>query len=208
MLDTERENLPNVLWEINKGTPLIIAFTGMGDRLHELNFEWINFTRHASCNKIYCKDPDKSWFVTWPIEKLQKELSAIILEMNPSKIICVGASAGGYAALFIGHFLKVDTVHAFGAQTFISRGMKNYEEKTIRLYDQGHVCQDLKDILVEPNGKTQYYLHTGTEEEDYKHATHLEGIPQVEIVTYACNTHACAGQWLKSNGKLHEVIRI
>lgn len=206
MLDTERIDAPNLMWEISKGSAVIIAFTGMADRLHEMSFEWVNSTKNANCSKIYCKDPDQLWFNTWPLENLEVKLQNLIAEMETSEIICIGVSAGGYVAIYFGHRLRANKVHAFGPQTYISKGMTNYENKTIHMHEMCLPCYDLKDILAQHNGKTQYKIHTGTEEQDWEHATHLQGCPGVEIVQHPCDTHACASQYLKSKGKLHEII--
>jgi len=206
VLDTERENTPNLMWEISKGTPVILAFTGMANCLHEMSFEWVKSTSHANCSKIYCKDPDQLWFHTWPLEDLEAKLKELIVEMAPSEIICIGASAGGYSAIYFGHGLGADKVHAFGPQTFISKGMAHYENKTIRMHEMGLYCHDLKDVLAQSNGKTHYKIHTGSEEQDWLHATHLQDCPGVEVVQYPCATHACASQLLKSQGRLHTII--
>jgi hypothetical protein len=206
MLDTEREDTPNIMWEISKGEPVVIAFTGMADRLHEMSFEWVNSTRQKSCSKIYCKDPDRLWFHTWTLEDLEAKLRDLLSEMNPSRVTCIGASAGGYAAIYFGHVLEADRVHAFGPQTYISKGMIHYENKTIMMYEMGLPCHNLKDILLQDNGKTGYKIHTGSEEQDLLHASNLEGSPGVEVVRYSCDTHACASQLLKSQGILHKII--
>ena len=85
MFDTEREDAPDLMWEISKGTPVVIAFTGMADRLHEMSFEWVGSTKEANCSKIYCKDPDQMWFHTWPLENLivkaEKKVIAIAAKL-------------------------------------------------------------------------------------------------------------------------------
>ncbi len=206
MLDTERIDAPNVMWEISKGTPVIIAFTGMADRLHEMCFEWIKSTKETNCSKIYCKDPEQLWFNNWPLDDLEAQLRDLLVEMEPSQITCIGASAGGYAAIYFGHRLGANKVHAFGPQTYISRGMVHYEDKTIKMYEMGLPCHDLKDILKESNEKTSYKIQIGSEEQDCEHAMRLQGSPGVEIIQYPCDTHACASQYLKNHNQLHEVI--
>jgi hypothetical protein len=54
----------------------------------------------------------------WP--SLIDYLRGEIARLQPKKVLCVGTSSGGYAAIVAGHHLKADFVHAFGPQTNIA----------------------------------------------------------------------------------------
>lgn len=196
---------PNILLDVADEEPLVIAFTGMADKLHEMFFEWEGSTRGGS--RVLVRDPYQLWFQR-NLKDVEELLEHVIFEYNPTTITCIGASAGGYAAIYFGYkAYYVDKVHAFGPQAFLSRGLKHYEGKTNLIHDEGLPCVDLRDLLVNPEDRsTKYKIHIGTEEEDARHAEHLADCPNVELVRYPCETHACASQLLKAEGRLTEVI--
>ena len=227
-------NEKGLKWEFQKNTPLIIAFAGMAENLNELNhFEFVKSTRHANCSKIYCLDAGYFWYqhgLTTPevgsISKLVDKLKALICEAAPTHIRCIGVSAGGFAAILFGYLLKVDIVHAFGPQIFLTRELEERyrpqiqgcdggkydtgEKLRIRLDSlegvPGHVL-DLEPVLRAGNGKTKFILHVGKDHKrDMVHANHIKECLGVEIKPYNCAGHACASQMLVQSGQLSKVI--
>jgi hypothetical protein len=223
MLNTEDWESPNITWEILPGAPLIIAFTGMARGLNELaNFEFGKTFKPMEYSKIFVRDPHLSFYQygvgegTHNVWDVRDRLADVIEPMRPSKIICVGVSAGGYAALLFGHMLKVDTAHAFGPQVILHKQWGiDHNDATIRdtQLHQGppllpeNDFRDLPKVLEQGNGKTRYKVHIGNEcTTDLNHARLIEHCPGVELVLYPGNAHAVATQILRAQGRLGEVI--
>ena len=67
--------------------------------------------------------------------------------------------------------------------------------------------RNLPKILENYNGKTKYFVHVGRDcEQDLNHARTIEHLPNVEIVLYEGESHACAAHVLRGRGTLGEVI--
>lgn len=94
---------------------------------------------------------------------------------NYERVICLGTSAGGYAALLFGSLLKVDTVIAFIPPTILRR--KTLDEK----------YRDIKPYI---NTKTKYHLFGDIslrDENNSHHISHCERIsmfPNVHITKF------------------------
>ena len=111
--------------------PLIIAFQGFKTALvrkinlespsfniesliiSKLKFAFKGFSHtYDNYNYIFVKDNYQVWYqinTDKYLEAIREQISFI----NPSKIICVGQSAGAYAAILFGQLLKADLVFAF-----------------------------------------------------------------------------------------------
>ncbi len=222
MRDTEDYDCPNLMWESNPGSLLVIAFTGMARGLNELaNFEFVKATKEVNCSKIFCRDSTHNFYHPGlgeglpNIPAVAERLRELIEEMSPTKITCVGVSAGGYAALLFGHLLEADTVHAFGPQIMLDRqwGL-DHDDNTV--YDSTlHALEiapendfrNLPRVLENHNGKTSYYLHVGRDcKLDLNHSNLIEHLPSVEVVLYEGEAHACAAHVLRGKGTIGEVI--
>ena len=129
-----------------------------------------------------------------------------IAQLKPDKLLCLGSSAGGYAAIAAGHLLGADYVHAFAPQTDLRRRPPYRFETSLlaslRLYVR-HVffCMrlhlskraqrnlfDLAETLKKPNGRTTYFVHycRGLPG-DRNQAKHISGIAGVICIGYPCS---------------------
>ncbi len=229
MRDTEAPDCPNLSWETNSGKSLVIAFAGMARGLNELaNFEFVKTTREMDCSKIFCRDAIRCFYHRGlgdgiaNIPDIAARLQELIQEMSPSRITCVGVSAGGYAALLFAHLLKADTAHAFGPQTMLHKqwGLDHTDPTIIGCNELHDVelspendFRDLSKVLNTYNGKTKYYIHVGQDcTQDLNHALPLETLSGVEVVRYGTNSfadvssHACAAHILRGKGILGKTI--
>ena len=221
IFDTETTQ-ENLIWE--KGSDkLTIAFAGLPTNLSEVRHDFYHQTSGMDCSKIFVKDPTMRWYQKGidaeidSIPKLQRKLEELVAELNPSRIVCIGISAGAYAALLFGHLLKADKVHSFGPQTFLSPELhKKYQipwetwcENLIRVHncaeETGTDYHELRPILMD-NQKTEHIIHVCSRHViDMKYAYYLVDVPGLRIVEYDCDEHAPAS-YLKRFDKLREVL--
>lgn len=225
LLNTEDESSPNLMAELVPNSPLIIAFTGMARGLNELaNFEFVKSTRDLSCSKVFCRDPNFSFYhrgidsETASITDVLLKLKEQVEKATPTKIVCIGVSAGGFAALLFGHLLKADTVHAFGPQTILYKEWGiTHKDPTVYTCENLHSAvltpgndyRDLSLVLSNYNGKTSYKVHIGTGvdcEQDGYHADNISACEGVEVLTYPCDGHACAVAFVKDKGVLGQLV--
>jgi hypothetical protein len=187
-------------------TCLVVAFTGWRGQLNVPVYEFFETTKSLRYNRIllwdqynmyyhHGIDPERPDFPSL-MDFLKKEMD----RLNPQKVICVGSSAGGYAAIVAGHRLGADYVHAFGPQTFLEfrpRELQPWQRPSrLKLLLSRRASPeffDLAPMLTRPNGQTTYFVHycRGCEADNY-HAQHISGLPDVVTIGYPCYTHGVA----------------
>ncbi len=179
-------------------------------------FEFRDLIRGLGYNHILLRDKRALWYHAGIDEErpdypsLIAFLKAQIRQIKPSKVICVGTSAGGYAAMVLGHELKADYVHAFGPQTYLMLenilGDKVNELAKLETAVQGYL--DLAQLLQKWNGKTTYYIHySHLHGIDQDFALYLEGMPGVVCVGYPTEKHAVS-VFLGKENFLESIMRL
>jgi hypothetical protein len=189
------------------GSVLIIAFSGGAQKLDVPVHEFFETTKTLGYNRILLWDRYYMYYHygvdrerrDWP--SLLDYLKQEIARLQPKKVLCVGTSSGGYAAIVAGHYLKADFVHAFGPQTKITldrHGIRHARHSVHRwrmsISDRVHgEALDLAPMLSQYNGKPRYFAHYGTGHEiDRDAAARIAGMPAVTTLGYPCGAHAIA----------------
>lgn len=89
-------------------------------RIVEKNsFEWYGLRVRKAYKHIFVRDIFKQWYlkgINADIDSPEKLYSFLKQETKGMKVICMGSSAGGYAAILYGSLLKAERVIAFNAQ--------------------------------------------------------------------------------------------
>lgn len=221
-MDTEdRDNKTDTLLVEKGNDKLTIAFAGLPLGLFEVRHDFYKFTSGDGCSKIFCKDVQLLWYQKGldtnlnSVPAVRSKLQEIVNEINPTKVTCIGLSAGAYAALLFGSLLGADVVHAFGPQTFLSRELREQygigyqwwgaEMEVVYEKAPDQTYYDLRPFLMS-NTKTRFLLHVGERcEIDQKYASHLRDVPGVEILEYDTAEHSPAA-YLKREGRLAQVL--
>ena len=155
------------LVKLNKSKTLIICFGGMALKMGGiLPFEFLNFlssTYHDLYDLIFYIDKSRSWYhegikgISTNIDETKKYLDNKINEGNYEKIIFMGVSAGGYAAILFGSLCNVQHVISFIPRTnLINPINKNYK--------------NLKTVI---NEKTKYLLFGDLSVKDSNNNHHI-----------------------------------
>jgi hypothetical protein len=201
---------------------LIIAFSGSAQQLTIPVHQFFEITKTLGYSRILLRDKFEMHYHygvdrkrrDWP--SLLDYLKRQIEELAPQKVICIGTSSGGYAALVAGYYLGADYVHAFGAQTRIGVDPESIRtavnprnrRKLYRSKRAFRQALDLAPLLEKSNGKTNYFLHyCACHETDRDFAQRVASLPAVITFGYPCSAHAVAiflakKRWL---GKLLEM---
>ena len=188
---------------------LMIAFTGAGEELGMPVYEFFDVTKSLGYGRILLRDQYRQNYHRG-IDKQRPDFPSLILylrqeieRLSPKKVLCIGTSAGGYAAIRAGHQLHADYVQAFGPVTGLLPP---------NLWPQGKhhrgSFMDLAEVLKEWNQKTIYYIHycCGFDPDRY-HAERLSRSPGVVRIGYPCNSHQVA-IFLAKKGLLTEALAI
>lgn len=139
---------------------IIVTFSGRQQGLATLTlFEFTSFLEKTFplYDKIYCRDEKVKWYnhgltgLTANVNQTLKLLNDKIAGYK--RVIFVGASMGGYAALLFGSILKVDAVVAFRPQTYIRKCINDYDP-------------NYEDVIPFINDTTKYYIYGDSALED------------------------------------------
>lgn len=178
---------------------LIISFGGSQSGLGTLAmFEFKNFLEkhYPSLDKLFYIDDHQDWYQQG-IKGITKSIDETVshirhLTKNYDKIICIGSSSGGYAAILFGSLLDVDTVLTFNAQTYLNRP---HFSTNLRLV----VNETTKYILYGDLSikKSVDHLH------HISHCENLEGPPNVTV--YKKDT--CNLKELRDSGELLTIFK-
>jgi acyl carrier protein len=197
---------------LHEGNPackqLVIAFTGGAHMLMTNPFNFINVTGLYNKHFIIVSDPFRLWYQNGVNEKLTSfqqlcdYFKKKISQLNIEKVLLIGTSSGGYAALLAAHTIQADYAHAFGPQTDISyASLREASAKPIearraqinflyQLHRNNKDNFDLRRAMRNYNGKTRYYIHYAADNPyDPQRALKMEKTPGVKIFPYPYKTH-------------------
>lgn|SRR5262245_1181617 len=205
---------------------LIIAFTGFVHRLSMRVYEFFDLTKATGYSRILLRDENRVWYHhgidrernDYP--SLFRYLQSEIEKLHPQKVICLGTSAGGYAAIVAGHHLGADYVHAFAPHTLLEVSVASclgrFRRSLFRwarlklLFSRVARREffDLSNLLKTHNGKTIYYIHhCAGVERDVEGANRIVGLPGVVAMPYPCSAHSVPS-YLAKVDFLKEILNI
>jgi hypothetical protein len=228
MAELRRAHGPVLVERGKDDSVLIIAFTGGVGKLQIPVFEFFETTKSLGYSRILLRDQYNQHYHRG-IDSQRSDFPGLIAylkdeiaRLGPQKIVCVGTSAGAYAAIMAGHHLGADVVHAFGPQTGpespipgVSEARSSVRDNRGR-FDLVHLLTgrrkqkllDLTELLKNGNGKTTYFIHycRGCVR-DRLHAEHISGLPRMFTIGYPCDTHLVT-IYMAKKGFLEKAINI
>lgn len=120
---------------VNQGSPvLLVSLHGATDReKYQLpRFEWLNTLIGTPHSSLYFSDPtlllgdglQLSWYTGWDSLDLYAAMASVVREavagLNVDRVVVLGSSGGGFAALQLSSYLPGSVALAMNAQTRIS----------------------------------------------------------------------------------------
>tara|TARA_R110002073_G_scaffold130566_1_gene277186 strand:- start:1476 stop:2876 length:1401 start_codon:yes stop_codon:yes gene_type:complete len=208
----------------NDSDILLITFAGMGWKKSIPTFIFYNFLKpYSNVDILFLRDVKMRYYLTGlknNTNNLQETIDFIknlTTKKDYKKIVAVGCSAGGYAAILFGHLLKFDKVIAFSPQVVLNNkkveligdiynAPRTCEWLTNKNQDDAFYqkCLDLKNFVPLDTEIDLHYAKMGSNGVDKKHALYLEG-NNCKIIEHDSSNHMLALE-LRDNGKLKEII--
>jgi hypothetical protein len=194
--------------------PLLIAFGGIAGALAIPPYEFFGLTRDLDINKIYLRDLSQTWYhsglpgISRNIEETASFLKRKASEASTDKVVLVGNSMGGYAAILFGILLKATVVHAFSPHTFI--GNRKYIRSKNRIeYLHAKFSRkyfDLRRVMaVCSNAVSCNVYYDPADKLDKSHAFHLKGSNNVTLFPFHGAGH-CLVKALRDSGQLRDIL--
>jgi hypothetical protein len=199
-----------------KGLPLIISFAGLGT---EYNFKRTLADMDIETNVVYIRDLTHQWYlndlpgVGSGVDEIARFLKKLIDEVKPSKVVCLGASAGGFAAILYGVLIGANRIIGFSPQTFMTKiGCVRHLDyrwldRVIQINESGAIrdrkYHDLKGIVIGYQGWISIFY-------DPLHRldrVHAERIKEAELCALKGKGHDLV-RYLRDSGELRQFIRV
>ncbi|MBD2097388.1 cupin-like domain-containing protein [Trichocoleus sp. FACHB-591] len=214
----ESTNASYLVDEIFAGEPLIISFGFVSwDGLPQ--FDFYGRTKKLAqlaakpINRILVRDLSNSWYqrgipgLGHTVNEVVDSLKQLIVQIAPSKVIMIGQSMGGYAAIMFGQLLGADQIITFGPLSCLDSAqaiamgdtrwlsiMEALETNppSVRYFDLPTLCQTsphTPDIRIfygkKPDPETP-----GTVNLDNLHASRFNALPNCTIQAFEESGHA------------------
>jgi len=211
-------------FEDNNSDTLIVTFAGMGWKNSIPTFIFHNYLKsYDTVDKLFLRDVKMRYYLTGlknntsNLEESVEFIKKLTTQKEYKKIIAIGCSAGGYAAILYGNLLKFDKVIAFAPQVVLN----NKKEEIIGdIYNAPNTCKwltnknkdntfyqkclDLKNFAPLNTSIDIHYAEKGNNGIDKKHAEYLEN-ENCKIIEHPGKDHMIA-LTLRNNGKLKAII--
>ena len=201
---------------------MLIAFAAMSHN-RPPPFHFFEFTTGLPVKRLFVRDPERVWFQHGvpgfgsTIDEVAASLKALVDEQEVERLVVIGSSAGGYAALAFGALLEADLVLSFSPQTILDRAWR--EEVGDQRWS-GHFKNldalggpdpnwvDLRVALPRELGPgTACEVHYPVLlEDDARHAERLTGLDGVKMVEHERGYHNFI-QGLRNRGELAGIFR-
>lgn len=210
--------------EDNNSDVLLMTFAGMGWKDSIPTFIFYNFLKpYTNIDKLFLRDINCRYYIagiknsTTNFKDTITMYKDLINKKKYKKIVALGCSAGGYAAILYGQLLGIDKIIAFSPQTVLN-SLK--EDLIGDIYNAPKTCQWLRSLNLD-NAEYQkaldlnnyrpfntpidiHYSVNGNKGIDKKHAVYLQS-PNCNIFEHPGNDHMIA-LTLRDQGKLKAII--
>jgi tetratricopeptide (TPR) repeat protein len=207
--DVSSRMLPIEIIDKNS-TKTLIAFGGMAQGISMPPKEFFKSLIHKNINIIFVKDFKQCWYQKGLLGKTSDIEGSIeylknIIPKTTQKLVALGASAGGYAAIRFGIALNADRIMAFSPQTLIDEETaKVFSKSCLRDMKFDDVDLDLKKILDKCSPKNKIEVYYAAENNRDKMA--VDYIKDyVKEFSYETDSHMLAS-YLREKGLLEEVL--
>lgn len=165
-------------------------------KIIEKNFyEWYRLRVPQAHKHIFVRDIFKQWYfmgINAHINTPEKLFLFLQKETEGYKTICVGSSAGGYAAILYGCQLKSEKVYAFNSRFDFSNKLKSSNEvKDPLLFRNIGIAKKYLDLVtaVDFNSTDVYYFQSIKSELDKPQGLHIKDIKAIHKIRFRTHHH-------------------
>jgi hypothetical protein len=210
--------------EIDSQT-LLIAFGGLRGRVDVPPFEFLGVTGDFPVKRMFVRDLYQAWYHRGVPRQRAKTLVSVadrlremIAPHHVERLVTIGNSSGGYAALVFGALLGADTALAFAPQTTLdpdamaSLGDRRWEGHLSALRDAGRMDADWIDLRTALpralDGQTRLHVYFNERlAVDRLHAERLRDVDGVRLFRFGHGSGHYLVNTLRDNGSLEHTLR-
>lgn len=201
---------------------LYVFFGGLAAGMAMPPFEFFRAAQVLDANRIFVRDTQQCWYhnglpgFSSNIFETAVNLDRQICLIDPKRVVFVGNSMGGYAAILFAHLLARGDVIAFSTQTFLSPLLKiryadfRWPKKTANMYLRtlrNPRVWDLRKLLqINGNEQSMELFVSRDHRLDLIHAQRMKGLPGLTVHEMDSGGHEVVRQ-LKEQGVLPAILR-
>lgn len=199
----------------------LVAFGGIAGALGMPPFEFFRIAAGLECKRIFVRDVHQAWYqgglpgICGDFAGMASFLRDQLACAGVERLVLVGNSMGGFAALLCGVLLRADVVHAFSPQTFIDSRTRRFfrdrrwAEQVQRAQELGRLASehfDVKPALRSAPPALRAHVHFSlTSRLDCVHALRLLPVPCVRLHPHGRGGHN-AIKHLRETGELAAIL--
>lgn len=199
----------------------MIAFAGVIGRMGMPTFEFFKVTDGMRVNRIFVRDLQHLWYQRGvrelgdDVATAAAALLALVAASHPTRVVTIGNSGGGYAALLFGALIGADEVLAFSPQTVLGRveAMRYRESTWLHVTERLEAAggpdarhADLRPLLAATRPSPSCHIHYARGDGiDTLHAEHLRDVPGVELHPHDHGDHNLIVR-LRDEGRLRGLL--
>lgn len=170
-------------------------------------YEWYNTRVKNGKKHIFLRDIQKQWYlkgINYQINSVDKLLKFLKEETKGYRVITLGSSAGGYAAVLFGSMLYAETIMSFNGRFFFKELLERSSEAknptVFRERDNPEVNQffSLRPFIHSLNGTNMFYFFSSKSEMDNRQFNHVSDL-KFDVIRFNTKHHGVP--FLKSNLK-------
>lgn len=185
-------------------------------------FEFFNIASDLAIGKVFVRDLDRIFYqrgvrgVGTSVDEVVDGLGDLLA--GSGRVVFVGQSAGGSAALLYGMLLNVDRIVAFSPLTFFTPLLRRIHHDARWSPEMAEIARmtrfpgrrrhlDLRRVMRRRPSRSQIDIYFGAESRlDVIHAQRLAGSPRVILHPVATGSHAIARR-MREAGSLKPVLQ-
>jgi len=183
---------------------LVISFAVFPSADGKPRFDFVRATSTLNAKRVFVRDAHQMWYQKGTpslgnsVEEVVASLRRIIEEQKVKRLVAIGNSGGGFAAILFGVMLGVNEIHAFNPPTrLVIPDDTSFPENLLALqkeFGPGKPFMDLRVVLGEYLKPTTHITmhYSRGDKTDRRHALYLASFPNVRIIQYPVVVHSLA----------------
>ena len=194
---------------------LLVAFAGVAGQFYLPTFEFSSATESLVCSRLFLRDTLSLWYQAGIPElgdspdHVADYIRSVVNDLKIDRIVTIGNSAGGYAALLFGALLQADEVHAFAPQTFLTSSHEyRWNSRASGRLEQLPIDVKYGDLrsLLAAHVPTRFHVYYSEQDQlDSYHAQRIAHYAGVTLHPYREGGHGIIRQ-LKQSGELDRIL--
>lgn len=204
--------MDNVKECLSSRNTCVLAFGS--NNAHELgtlpHFDFVNFLNSLEVDYVLLRDPELFWY-----QKGIPDIGSVPEVVNYVKnlvskydrVITLGVSMGGFAALLFGYMAGVIKIIAISPQTFTgSRVLSEFSDGQPSHFGDLHVTGDFCDIRDHENSQTEAICYVSDKDGTKYDLRYAQRLKHPKIVLIPGQSHAGLAKYMRDTGLLREIL--